>query len=124
MGDLLADGMDWLAEQHKAHVSQTVSYKRRDVAAVDLQATLGETQGEQQGGEGGLNFVVRATDWLFVTADLTAASLMPPQNGDLITASVAGESQTFEVLPRDGDAVWRNSDGFGKRIRVHAIKVS
>ena len=122
MGDLLADGMDWLADQAKAHMSQTVSYQRRDTAAVDLQATLGETQGEQQGGE--ITLVARATDWLFVTADLRAASLMPPQKGDRITATVAGESQTFEVLPRDGEAGWRNSDAHGKRIRVHAIKVS
>ena len=124
MGNLLADGAAWLADQHKAHMSQTVTYQRRDVAAVELQATLGETKADQEGGEGGLTLVARMTDWLFVTADLRAESLMPPQKGDRITASVAGESQTFEVLPRDGEAVWRNSDAYGKRIRVHAMKVS
>ena len=123
MGNLLAEGADWLAAQHKDHVSQTVTYQRRDVEAVDLQATLGETKAEQQGGEG-LLLVARMTDWLFLTADLRAEELMPPEKGDRITATVAGESQTFEVLPRDGEAVWRNSDAYGKRIRVHAIKVS
>ena len=42
MSDLLQDGLDWLEEQRREHLSRTVTY-RRGASSVDVPATVGDS---------------------------------------------------------------------------------
>ena len=49
MTDLLENGLDWLEEQRKAHMTKTVTY-RRGASTVEVAATVGATRFEVDDG--------------------------------------------------------------------------
>ena len=118
MANFLRTGSDWLADQHKAHASQSVTYKR-GVDTVILAATIGQTLFDVESGEG-QHESYEARDYLILAADLVLAAVqVEPQRGDRIDEVVGEITYTYEVMAPGTEPVFRYSDGFRKRLRIH-----
>lgn len=126
MPDLLAQSAAWLNEQRHRHLTQTVTYRRGDVA-VQVQATVGRTvfRLEGQAGYGGaMHYVSR--DYLVRAADLVLdEQQVPPQRGDLvIELDDNGIQRTHEVMgPGQGEVDWRYADPARLSIRIHTKEI-
>lgn len=61
----------------------------------------------------------RERDYLIVYADLVAAGLGEPAEGDRITETLNGAAVVFEVGRRRTEPAWRWADHQRTRVRVH-----
>ena len=120
MPDLLQTGQVWLAQQLKAHVSRTVTY-RRGIDEVTVQATLGESEFPRESSEG-LTTEDRTQDFLILTSDLVfSAVTITPEPGDEIELTDVG---TFEVTsPGGSEPAWRFSGPHRLLLRIHTREV-
>lgn len=117
MGDDVAAGLTWLADQLKSHASRSVTYVR-GATSLTLQATVGRSQSWGVGAAGGV-VASEVRDYLVAAADLTVGE---PRAGDRIVDAVDGA--TFEVLPTESGRVF---EWLGPRhlvLRVHTKQVS
>jgi len=83
VANLLEQGMEFLHEQRDAHMSTPVVYVR-GVEEVTLNATIGQTEFEEQDRDG---FVQReqSRDFIVLAEDLIIdGSVVTPESGDLI----------------------------------------
>jgi hypothetical protein len=119
MTNLLRTGLEYLAEELKAHASETVTY-RRGALTVSALAVCGRTEYKSQDESGNI-LDAEIIDFIFVSADLIlSGTLVTPLPGDEIVTDRA----TFEVMYLGGEGCWKFSDPFGKAIRIHTKKTS
>jgi hypothetical protein len=119
VSDLLQDGLAFLAEEMKDHVSTTVTYRRGRLgtaATVDLAATLGSTLFTLDELEGQRR-TFTSIDFDVQAEDLTWGSeLRTPERGDLIIL----DDRVYEVYSPTGERHWKWLSGLiGVRLRVH-----
>jgi len=122
--DMLKDGSDWLQDQQKAHVAQMVTYSRGG-QQLSISATIGRTEFDVDPGDG-FGVRVEARDYLIHAADLVLGGVtVKPQRGDRIRETRAdGDTAVYEVMsPADGEPVWRYSDDYRRRLRIHTKEV-
>jgi hypothetical protein len=122
MSDMLREGQQWLSEKLTQHASRQVIYRRGQLG-VELAATIGRSDYEQDDGEG---IVTRSQvrDYLINTQDLLDSIIGSlPRRGDQIVELENNQSFTFEVMALGGDAPWRYSDPFRIKIRIHTRQV-
>lgn len=123
MPDLLHFGLDWLAEQLKAHVSRTVVY-RRGPDEVTVQATIGRTLLKLDDGYGGVRMEWTDRDFLIHAADLMlGGNTVLPQRGDLVRESQGTTTFVYEVMAPGKEPAWRWSDVYRKMLRIHSKQV-
>lgn len=123
MPDLLKSGSDWLADQQKSFVSQAVTYKRGS-DSVAVAATIGRTVFEIDAGDGQFERF-EARDYLIHAADLVLDSTtVEPKRGDRIEEMQASTTFVYEVMSPANQPVWRYSDAYRKRLRIHTKLIS
>ncbi len=106
MADMIANSQAWLAQQQKAHLSRTVTY-RRVGAWVDLQAMVGRWEYEQSDFQGQ---VLRGEcrDYLFLAADLELGGERTfPLSGDTIEEVAGGRRYIYEVMSPGNEPCYR-----------------
>lgn len=120
MGDLLKDGMTWLAGELKDHVSQTATYRRGVDENPNVQVTLGESEFPRESSEG-LTTEERTQDVLITAADLTLSSVtITPEPGDEI--EIAGLGTFVVEAPGGTEPAWRWSDPNHILLRAHTVQ--
>ena len=112
MGDLLRQGGRWLEQQHRAHCSSQVTY-RRDATELLVNATFGRTEYEVED-EYGLRVGAQVTDFLILAEELSP-TFDEPETGDRIVA----DGRAHEVMPLAGQGHWRWSDPYRTTMRIH-----
>lgn len=122
MADLLADAAEWLRNQRKDYLSQTVIYSQ-DGITVTLLATKAETRFETDVGDGVL-VTGRQVDWLIDAADLTAGlgANTKPEAGDRIQVGSGAAAIQYTVVQVGGENVWRYHDRQSKTYRIHTVE--
>ncbi len=114
MGDMIRDGMSWLAQQSKTHISRSVSYSRGSTSYT-VSATIGRTERESYD-QNGASILAVSRAYLILVDDL----VLIPCKGDRITDS----GEVYEVLPAAGEDSYRASDAHGIRWRIHTKRIS
>jgi len=123
MGDLLDDGLAWLAEQLKAHASRTVVY-RRGTSEVTVQALVGRTLLKLDDGYGGVRMEWTDRDFVIAADDLVLGGEKTlPQRGDQVRETVDGQALVYEVLAPGSEPEWRWSDPHRRLLRIHTKQV-
>jgi len=120
MGDMLQWGFAKQSEWLKASASQTVTYTRGN-ASVEILATYGRKPLKIDDGMGGIRLEWTDMSFTFPAADFHFAygDTIEPQRGDLVTMTISGQAQTFEVLPFGSEPCWRWDNGYQIRLFVH-----
>ncbi len=114
MSDLMKTGLDWLGDQMKSHVSQSVTYSRGGDSVV-VDATIGRTEFEVLDSVGMMRREIRR-DFLIQAADLDFGSgVILPESGDIVTDA----GRDYEVCPTGPEPAWRWSDAYRKVLRIH-----
>jgi hypothetical protein len=117
---LLQSYGDYWAAMLKQHASSTVTYTR-GAHSVDIAATVGGPQQQQPNVLESLTLDVQTRTFTFEAADLILNGVtVKPERGDRITLAVGTQTFTFDLLPTDDKRWWRESDSYGKRLRVVA----
>jgi len=112
MSDMLKDGLEWLEEQRKAHLTTDVVYTHRrtpGAVSVTVAATFGKTDYDVST-EDGMTIGSHVWDFLITATDLSAE----PEGGDIITA----QGRRYIVMGFAGEA-WRWSDPYRTTYRIH-----
>jgi len=121
MTDLLQQGVDWLDEQRREHLSRPVVY-RRGGQSVEIAATLGATSVEVVD-DAGATVQSPRTDFI-VSADalVLGGIVTTPLLGDRLSvpASDGGNTVVYEVLSLPDGRHFRRCDGSGRMLRIHA----
>ena len=107
--NMLQNGLAWLAQKQKRHVSSRVYYYRDEICH-PVNATLGRTKYDIED-EYGLRIMAHTTDFLINAADLD----LVPQVGDQIVC----DKIVYEVLELGQSGCWRWCDPHGIRRRIH-----
>ena len=122
MSDLLQEGLDWLEEQRKAHLSRTVTY-RRGAAPVEVLATVGATRFEADDGYG-IVVEQEMRDYLIAAEDLVlGGEQVLPEPGDDVLDERAGVTRVYEVAPLGGEQHYRSCDPAQRTLRIHVKHV-
>jgi len=116
MTDMLSNAATFLRVQRRASMSGSVSYSRGASSLSGIPATTGSTVFAVEKGYG-LVERVESRDYLIDVADLGA--LATPQAGDIITETLNGVAQCFEVLAPNNEPPFRYSDRTRKTLRIH-----
>ena len=119
---MLNQGQSWLAEKLTKHASQTVVYQRDDLS-VELSATIGKSEYEQDDGEG---IITRAQvrDFLINTKDLLESAIGTwPRRGDQILETDGETTFVYELMSIGNEPIWRYSDPFRVKLRIHTKQV-
>ncbi|MDO8302880.1 MAG: hypothetical protein Q7T18_06550 [Sedimentisphaerales bacterium] len=120
MANILKTGTEWLSDMRKAHMSESVTYKR-GVITVQVLGTRGVTKFEVAD-ESGLSVYGQIADWLILTNDLVLGSIhVEPKLGDRITDA---DGKVFEVVFLSGDGCWRYSDPHQITMRIHTKEIA
>ncbi|MEO1617635.1 MAG: hypothetical protein AAFV88_17425 [Planctomycetota bacterium] len=118
MSDMLHRGQSWLAEKLTKHASRNVVYQRDDVT-VELPATIGKSEYEQDDGDG---VITRAQvrDFLINTKDLLQSAIATwPRRGDRILETDGDTTFVYELMSIGNEPPWRYSDPFRVKLRIH-----
>ena len=123
MGNLLQDGVAWLAQQMKASASQSIQYLRKG-NSLEVAAVIGRSVFDVSDAAGGL-LRLEARDYVIVAGDLVLnGAAITPQEGDQIQETGAdGTPATYEVARFGSEPCWR-FDPYRVRMVVHTRKVS
>ncbi|MBB3205448.1 hypothetical protein FHS27_001248 [Rhodopirellula rubra] len=118
MSDMLHKGQSWLAAKLTRFASRIVTYQRDDLS-VELPATIGKSEYEQDDGEG---VITRAQvrDFLINTKDLLASPIGTwPRRGDRILETEGDTTFVYELMSIGNEPPWRYSDPFRVKLRIH-----
>jgi hypothetical protein len=118
MSDMLHKGQSWLAAKLTRFASRMVTYQRDEVS-VDLPATIGKSEYEQDDGEG---VITRAQvrDFLINTKDLLGSPIGTwPRRGDRILETDGDTTFVYELMSIGNEPPWRYSDPFRVKLRIH-----
>ena len=122
MTDLLQDGLGWLEEQRRKHLTRAVTY-RRGSSAAEVPATVGATKFEVDDGYGTV-VGQQMRDYLIATADLVLDGQQTlPERGDEILEERGGTTYVYEVMELGPDRHFRFCDPAGKTLRIHTKHV-
>jgi hypothetical protein len=113
MTNMLADAATWLADQQQAHLATEITY-RRGGADLTISATRGAS-GHQVDQTTGI-FSWFDQDWLIPASVLTIG--VPLRHDEIIVGS-----ETYKVLPPNGEECWRWSDHNNTIYRIHSERV-
>lgn len=121
MADLLQRASDWLEDQRTRHATRLVIYQR-GAAQIEVQATIGKTVFEIDGGAGILE-KTESRDYLILAADLVLDDeLTLPNRGDRIQET-EGKVFVYEVMSPGRQPHYRYSDPYRKTLRIHTKHV-
>lgn len=118
MSDMLQRGQSWLSAKLTQFASRPVVYQRDEVS-VELPATIGKSEYEQDDGEG---IITRAQvrDFLINTKDLLQSSIGTwPRRGDRILEIDGDTTFVYELMSIGNEPPWRYSDPFRVKLRIH-----
>ncbi|MDA8745269.1 hypothetical protein N9N28_11595 [Rubripirellula amarantea] len=118
MSDMLHKGQSWLAAKLTRFASRMVTYQRDEVS-VELPATIGKSEYEQDDGEG---VITRAQvrDFLINTKDLLQSPIGTwPRRGDRILEADGDTTFVYELMSIGNEPPWRYSDPFRVKLRIH-----
>lgn len=118
MADMLRTGAAYLANVLKESASSSVIYKR-NTQTQTVQATIGKSVFESAD-TSGVTEVWESRDYLIKLSDLPFGE---PVRGDVITETVASQSQSYEVCSPQGIPVFSHGDAFAEIVRVHTKRV-
>jgi hypothetical protein len=107
--NMLHNGLDWLAQKQKRHVSTRVWYCRDEVY-YPVNATLGRTKYDVEE-EYGLRITANSIDFLINADELN----LVPRVGDRIVC----DKSVYEVLELGVTGCWRWCDPHGIKRRIH-----
>lgn len=120
MTNLLQSYGDYWASVLKQYASSTVTYTR-GAYSVAIAATVSGPQQQQPDVLESMALDVHTRTFTFDAADLVLNGVtVRPERGDRITLAVGTQTFTFDLLPTDDKRWWRESDSYGKRLRVVA----
>ena len=122
MSDILQRGQAWLSDKLTTHASRTVVYRRAELG-VELIATIGKSDYQQDDGEG---IVTRSQvrDFLIDTRSLLLSIIGSlPRRGDHIVELDGDKTFIFEVMSLGGEPPWRYSDPFRLKLRIHTKQI-
>lgn len=120
MADLLASGLDWLADQLLSHSSRTVTYQR-GAASVSVAASVGRSLLKLGDSYGGVRMEWTDRDYLIRASDLVLnGAVVLPARGDQVLDGTA----IYEVLAPGSEPVYRTSDPYGALLRIHTKRVN
>ena len=123
MPDLLAFGMDWLADRLKAFAARTVVY-RRGTEDVTVAAVIGRTLLKLDDGYGGVRMEWTDRDFLIRPEDLVlGGNTVLPERGDTIRETVETTTFVYEVMAPGKEPAWRWSDPHRQMLRIHTKQV-
>lgn len=124
MADLFRTASDWLTGQRHQYATSQVVYRRGD-RTVELNATIGRTQYEQDDGYG-VVMRAEARDYIVRAIDLALDGVQTtPEVGDRIEETMCGNVYVYEVLPiGSSEQHWRHADPFRQTMRIHTKLVS
>jgi len=111
--NMLENGLRWLADKQKQHVSSRVDYCRNEIRH-SVEATLGRTKFDTVD-DYGLRITAHAIDFLVSAADLD----LIPQVGDRIIS----DEIVHEVLELGQSGCWCWCDPHGIRRRIHTKRL-
>jgi len=120
---MLQRGQAWLSQKLTQHASRLVTYQR-DELSVELSATIGKSEYEQDDGEG---IITRAQvrDFLINTKDLLSSVIGTwPRRGDRIIETDGEITFVYELMSIGNEPPWRYSDPFRIKLRIHTKLVS
>lgn len=118
MSDMLYKGQSWLATKLTRFASRSVIYQR-DELSVELPATIGKSEYEQDDGEG---VITRAQvrDFLINTKDLLGSVIGTwPRRGDRILETDGDTTFVYELMSIGNEPPWRYGDPFRVKLRIH-----
>lgn len=125
MADVLQSGMSFLASQMKSYAGQTVTYTPLGSTAITLTATVGSSILKLSDEYGNVQIYRTERDYLIAQADLVqGVTVVIPQKGDRITHIEGSKTNIYEVQAPTGEPVWRWSDSYRYRRRIHTKLVS
>ncbi len=124
MPDLLAFGMEWLADRLKAFAARSVIY-RRGTEDVTVAAVIGRTLLKLDDGYGGVRMEWTDRDFLIRPEDLVlGANAVLPERGDTIRETVETTTFVYEVMAPGKEPAWRWSDPHRRMLRIHTKLIS
>ena len=123
MPDLLAFGMDWLADRLKAFAARSVVY-RRGTEELTVAAVIGRTLLKLDDGYGGVRMEWTDRDFLIRPEDLVlGGNTVLPERGDTIRETVETTTFVYEVMAPGKEPAWRWSDPHRQMLRIHTKQV-
>lgn len=124
MPDLLAFGMDWLADRLKAFAARSVVY-HRGTEEVTVAAVIGRTLLKLDDGYGGVRMEWTDRDFLIRPEDLVVGgTAVLPERGDTIRETVETTTFVYEVMAPGKEPAWRWSDPHRRMLRIHTKLIS
>jgi len=118
VADLLQQGLGWLEEQRRAHLSRTVTY-RRGSSTVDVLATVGATRFEADDGSG-MVVEMESRDYLIAAVDLVFdGQQVLPERGDQVLETRDGVTHVYEVMDLGPEKHFVTCDPNGRTLRIH-----
>lgn len=103
----------------RAVAGDAVTYRRKLATAALTQVVRGKTDADIATHESEFALTFTAIDFLVAKAQLTAASLFPPKQGDTITDATG----TFEVTNTPAGECFRYSDPAESQVRIHTKQI-
>jgi hypothetical protein len=123
MTDLLQQGLAWLEEQRRQHLSRMVTY-RRGSSSAEVLATVGATRFEADDGYG-IVVEQEMRDYLIASDDLVLDGQKTlPERGDEIVEVMDGVVHVYEVMDLGPQKHYRFSDPDGRTLRIHTKLVA
>ena len=120
---MLQRGQSWLSAKLTEFASRPVVYQR-DELSVELPATIGKSEYEQDDGEG-IVTQAQVRDFLINTKDLLQSSIGTwPRRGDRILEIDGDTTFVYELMSIGNEPPWRYSDPFRIKLRIHTKLVS
>lgn len=114
---MLLGGVEFLADEADEHAARSVSYKGDTDTLAGIAATIGTTMFRLDPTVGAS---VEFSDRDYLIRKTLLGSQFPPKRGHRITDS----DGTYEVnCPAPDEPVWRPSDPFSIRLRIHTKRV-
>lgn len=117
--DLLSTGAAWLSGVLKSHAAQLVTYQRGE-ASIEVRASFGRTQGEQEDTSSGMVSSFESRDYLIDVADLLIDDVLSePRPGDRIIEGPLDDGVVFQVATIPGGTCWQYADAYRNKFRIH-----
>jgi len=116
MPDMLKNGLAWLHEKRKEHLSRTVTYRRGSLER-EINASPGDSRFDQVDEEtGGIVRQIHTRDWIVGVEDMEEFG--KPESGDQV---IDGGKQ-YDVCPIGDEPQFRLIDD-GIAYRIHSLEV-
>jgi hypothetical protein len=118
MSNLLADGLNALANDRNAEMASTATYRRFNGNTLTVCATSGRTDWTEQS-ESGVVTEKRSHDFIILTSLLVFGGVrFDPQPADEITTTIGGVTLTYRVMPNSGLPCWAYTSSERASVRV------